>query len=259
MQSPHLHGNTMINDNDELEEEYNRFKIVSRREIVALLRSLIESNQLVRMIFAEGADAVVTSVLEVHEAANLVVVDCAPGRMQNERIAQSSTVSFETVLEKIRILFQTNDIQQCEFEGRAAFCFAIPVSVVRLQRREFFRVLTPRCTIQIPMQGATAPLLVNASVQNISAGGLCIVDDKKQLDDTIGRLYENCRIVLPGGSILEGNLQVRNYQEISVGGGKTIKRIGCLFVDLSKPMTALLQRYITQLQREQNAKATGMA
>jgi c-di-GMP-binding flagellar brake protein YcgR len=242
-------------------ENLGPYQVHSRREIVTLLRNLNEHNQLVRMIFSDGAEAVVTSVLQVDEAENLVVVDSAPGRMQNERIAESPNVSFETMLERIRILFFTSDIQACEFDSRPAFCFPIPLSVIRLQRREYYRVLTPRFVIGIPVAGGAVgmPMTANVIVQNISAGGIGIVDDKKLLDQTIGRVYENCRIMLPGSAPIDATLEVRNSQEISVGGGKTIRRLGCLFVNMPKPTLAALQRYITKLEREQNAKATGMA
>ena len=251
-------GNVMSNNIEAGIEDLGPFQVHSRREIVALLRGLNESNQLVRMIFSGGAEAVVTSVLQIDEAEGLVVVDCAPGRLQNERIAESENVSFETMLERIRILFFTSDIQACDFDGRPAFCFPIPRTIIRLQRREYYRVLTPRCIIQIPMPGQAMPITVNAIVQNVSAGGIGIVDDKKLLDQTIGRIYEKCRIMLPGTAPIEATLEVRNSQEISVGGGKTIRRLGCLFVKMPSPMLAAVQRYITKLEREQNAKATGM-
>jgi hypothetical protein len=84
------------------------------------------------------------------------------------------------------------------------------------------------------------------------------VDEAKVLDNTVGRIYKNCRIALPGGTMIVANLEVRNSQDTTLVNGKTIRRMGCLFVDLPKPMMAAVQRYITKLEREQNAKSTGM-
>jgi c-di-GMP-binding flagellar brake protein YcgR len=240
-------------------EDLEQYQVRSRREIGALLRSLKDSNQFVQMAFGDGADAVVTSVLHVDEQDSLVVVDCAPGRLQNERIVASERVSFETMLERIRILFSTEEIQACDYDGRPAFCFPIPASLYRLQRRQHYRVRTPRCIIEMPMPGQPTPVTVSAVVQNVSAGGIGIVDEKKLLDQTIGRVYEKCRILFPGSAPIEGSLEIRNSQEVSVGGGKTIRRLGCLFVNLPSPMLAAVQRYIIKLEREQNAKTTGMA
>jgi c-di-GMP-binding flagellar brake protein YcgR len=52
-------------------------------------------------------------------------------------------------------------------------------------------------------------------------------------------------------------LQIRNLQDITLANGETIRRLGCLFIDLPKSMMSAVQRYITKLERQQNAKATG--
>jgi c-di-GMP-binding flagellar brake protein YcgR len=239
-------------------EDLGPYQVHSRREIIALLRSIGERNQLVRMIFNGGSEAVVTSILEIDEANNCIMIDCAPSQLQNQRILDSDNISFETMLERIRILFFVTQIESCLYEGLPAFRIALPANLVRLQRREYYRVITPRCTIQIPHQQGPGSTAVTVPVQNVSAGGIGIVDEKKLLDDTIGRVYENCRIALPDGAPITAKLEVRNAQDITLANGKTIRRLGCLFVDLPKPMLAAVQRYITKLERDQNAKATGL-
>jgi hypothetical protein len=49
-----------------------------------------------------------------------------------------------------------------------------------------------------------------------------------------------------------------NSQELTYPNGKSIRRVGCMFVDLPNATLAAVQRYITKLEREQNARATGM-
>ncbi|MFI4939744.1 MAG: flagellar brake protein, partial [Burkholderiales bacterium] len=241
------------------------YQIYSRREIVSLLRGIKESNQLVRMTINGGTETIVTSVLKVDESSGSVIIDCAPGTMQNHRILQSDNISFETLLEHIRILFFITKINSCMFENLPAFSFEIPASMIRLQRRELYRVPTPvtnpaRCTITIPRSEAGDESgLVVVPLQNVSGGGIALLDEKKQLDHTIGRLYNDCSIDLPGGILVIATLQIRNTQRITLHNGKSIDRVGCLFVDLQKPMISAVQRYITKLEREQNAKATGFS
>lgn len=243
-------------------EDLEPFQVYSRREIVTLLRSIGERNQLVRMIINGGTESIVTSILRIDERNGLVIVDCAPNAPQNQRILQSDNISFETLLEHIRILFFVTKIDSCMFENLPAFSFAIPASLVRLQRREFYRVLTPivnpvRCTIIVPHEVEEGSSTVVLTLQNVSGGGIAVLDERKQVDNTIGRIYKDCRIDLPGGNLVIATLQIRNSQEITLASGKSIRRIGCLFVDLPKSMLSAVQRYITKLEREQNAKATG--
>ncbi len=245
-------------------DDLGPYQIYSRREIVALLRNVAESKQLVRMIINDGTEAVVTSILEVDEAEGTVIIDIAPNQLQNQRILQSDNISFETMLEHIRILFFATEIESCYYENLPAFQFAIPASMVRLQRREFYRVLTPvtnpvRCTITIPHEVDETSTTVVVALQNVSGGGVAILDEKKLLDPTIGRIYKDCRLDLPGGSLVVTTLQIRNSQEITLPNGKNIRRLGCLFVDMPKSMMSAVQRYITKLEREQNAKSTGFS
>jgi c-di-GMP-binding flagellar brake protein YcgR len=243
-------------------EDLGPYQVYSRREIVALLRSIGERNQLVRMIINGGTEAVVTSILKIDEQLGIVIIDCAPTALQNQRILQSDNISFETLLEHIRILFFVTKLESCMFENLPAFSFAIPASLIRLQRREFYRVLTPltnpvRCTITIPDEEGEGSSTVVVALQNVSGGGIAILDEKKLLDSTIGRTYKDCRIDLPGGTLVVATLQIRNSHEVTLTNGKSIRRLGCTFVDLPKAMMNAVQRYITKLEREQNAKATG--
>ncbi|MBC7499551.1 MAG: flagellar brake protein [Herminiimonas sp.] len=244
------------------QEDLSPFQVSSRREIVGLLRSLGDSNQLIRMVVNNGTEAIVTSVLAVDDMSGIVVIDCAASSVRNALIAESGNISFETVHDNIRILFFADQVEECIYEDRPAFTMAIPASMIRLQRREYYRVSTPvanpvRCTIHIPHTKDEVATTVSVALQNVSGGGLAIVDDKGQLDPTVGRIYNDCRIDLPGGTLVVAALQIRNMQDIKKNNGKIVRRLGCLFVELPKPMMAAIQRYITKLEREQNARSAG--
>jgi flagellar brake protein len=242
-------------------EDLSQYRVHSRREIVSLLRSISDRNQLVSMR-ADGGDNLVTSVLEVDEDNDLVVVDLAPGKLTNQRLLESENVTFETVLDSIRILFFSGEMQECLFEDRPALCTAIPKSLIRLQRREHFRVSTPvanplKCVVPKPNEtgGVTSVMVV---LKNISGSGVGVIDEKQMLDNTIGTIYKNCKIDIPGGPPVVATLQVRNSLDQNLPSGKTVRRLGCMFVDLPNISMANIQRYITKLERERNAKATGM-
>lgn len=247
-------------------EDVSPYQVHSRREIIGLLRAMQERNQLVTMQAAGGADAVVTSILEVDEESGIVVIDRAPSNTLNQRLVGSDNISFETVLDNIRILFFSNKMRECLYDNLPALYIAIPPSLIRLQRREYYRVPTPvanpvRCAIRIPPddQSGGPGTMVIVTLKDISGGGVGVIDEKKMLDNTIGRLYEDCRIDIPGGTVVTCSLQVRNSHDLSLTSGKSIRKIGCMFVNLPSSMLAVIQRYITKLERERNAKATGMS
>jgi c-di-GMP-binding flagellar brake protein YcgR len=253
---------TIIDPDYSSTQELSPYQVHSRREIIGLLRSVEHHKQLVSMHINKGAEAVVTSILAVDEATNTVIIDSAPSKELNQRIIANDNISFETVLDHIRILFFASRAELCDFGNLPALRIPLPQNLIRLQRREYYRVPVPlsmavRC--EIPIQDDSGETeMINVTLQNVSGGGIAIIDDKRRLDNTPGYIYKDCRITLPGNTVVVTSLQVKNSQDLTLPNGKGSRRIGCLFFELSKPMLTAIQRFITKLEREQNAKATGI-
>ena len=244
-------------------EDLAQYQVNSRREVVALLRAMQERNQLVSMSANGGAEAVVTSILYIDDGSNIVVIDRSPNVLTNQRIVESDYVSFETVLDNIRVLFHAEKVYECLFDDIPALQIAIPSYVIRLQRREHYRIATPvanplRCTIPIHHEEDGTMTTVSVTAKNISGGGIAIVDEKKLLDNAIGKVYKNCRFDLPGSGPLSVDLEVRNSHDLNLPSGRSVRQLGCRFMDMPKAMLAAVQRYITKLERERNARVTGM-
>lgn len=250
----------MQTDNYSSENEYlNSYTITSQREIVALLRAIEEKKQLIRMLIHGGTEAVVTSILAVDSAA--IIMDSARDSGMNQRIIDADKVSFETTLDKIRILFASTQVTSCLKDDRPALRIAVPASLIRLQRREFYRINTPisspvHCII--PLQNNTVKDAITVALQDISCGGIAISDDGMALDDTIGTVYRDCRIALPGVGTITTSLVVANSQEQTLLNDKKRRRIGCAFIELPNAMLNMVQRYIGKLERELNAKLHGL-
>lgn len=242
-------------------ENWHDYEVSSRREIVALLRQIEEKKQLIRMKIKGEADVCVTSILDVDADAGRFILDRSINREQNERIVNAPGVSCETYLDKIRILFSLGSVHDIDYEGSAALAADIPASLIRLQRREFYRMPTPvtnpvPALVPMPFElgggNATFPLA------DISCGGVALLDNKMMLNSTIGQTFTGCRIDLPEIGTVTTSLQVRNALDVTLLNNKTSRRIGCMFVDISRANMAAVQRYITRLERERNAKLAGL-
>jgi c-di-GMP-binding flagellar brake protein YcgR len=250
-----MHPNT-----DEL-ENWHDYEVDSRREIIALLRQISDKNQLLRMLVQGEADVCVTSILHVDAERGSMILDRSINREQNQRIVAARQVSCETTLDKIRILFDTGGLRETTFEQRPALEGALPATLIRLQRREYYRMATPvgnpvRVTIPLPaaLGGGTASF----PLADISCGGIAILDNKLQLDDTIGQTFPGCTIDLPELGLVTTSLQVRNALDMTLLNNKTNRRLGCEFVAISRGNLATVQRYITRLERERNARLAGL-
>ncbi len=236
-------------------EDLGPYQVYSRREIIMLLRGIMETNQLLRMTYNDGSEAIVTSLLDVEDDRSWVIVDCAQSEKQNQQIVNCNNISFETTLDRIRIIFFTTRIDHCLHEGKPAFRFALPASLIRLQRREFYRIRTPRTPVHIPVETDEGVVEVKTYLHDLSAGGIGLLDEKLRVDNTIGRIYDNCRITLADKTVIIASLQIRNSMDNTNAGGKIVRRLGCQFIGLPNKTLMSLQRFITRIEREQNAKA----
>lgn len=251
-----------MSDNEENFDDLEQFRIRSRREIVFLLDGVRSQRQLVKMSADGSSEAVLTSILAVDGEEGLIWFDAAPSRTQNHRLTTCDQISFDTKLDQIRVLFSTEKAEPDDHQGYPALRVPLPESMVRIQRRQFYRVNVPRAnpvlvtftppgTKEKPLE---KPVLV--SMLNISMGGIAVLDESNSLDGTPGAVYENCVLAVPGGSITI-SLEITNVAHIKLASGKGVRHLGCCFVNISNAVLAVVQRYILKLERDQNAKMTG--
>lgn len=243
-------------------ENWHDFEVESRKEILSLLRNIGEKNQLIRMLIQGEADVCVTSILDVDDQSNTIILDCSIDKAQNMRVLASKRISFETTLDKIRILFGAPKIEATTFEGNPAFKIVVPPSLIRLQRREYYRMATPvsnpvRAVIVLPPElgGGSHPF----PLADISCGGIAVLDNKLTLGEAIGLKFAGCRIDLPEIGMVTTTLQIRNALDMTLLNNKSNRRLGCEFIDISRGNLAMVQKYITKLERERNARIAGLS
>jgi c-di-GMP-binding flagellar brake protein YcgR len=241
-------------------QSWHKYEIGSRREIASLLRQIGEKNQMVRMLVQGENDACVTAILDMDVNAGTMLVDCSINPEQNLRILAAKRIRFETTLDKIRILFSAEKIEKATFEDRPALRCAIPASLIRLQRREYYRMETPVANpvrVSIPVLSEAGAAIEAFTVSDISVGGIAILDNKLLIDTSPGQQMAGCSLLLPDGAVTT-TLVVRNSTDLTLLNGKNARRIGCEFQDLSRGSLASVQRYITKLERERNARMAGL-
>lgn len=235
-------------------QDNSRFLVHDPLEIVRIMRGLVSHNELVSAFFNGGDDILLTSVLDVKPAEDAVILDCGANAAMNRRFLESDRVIFVTQLSNVKIQWQANQVSPAAFEGGDAFRIPIPKEVLRLQRREYYRLATPlsnplKCRIPVADGGVEDVTLVD-----IGAGGIgIVVPPQTRADWGIGAVFPGCRLELPGMGTVEFTLSVQNTWEVTLKNGSKSRRAGCKFMDMSPPMQSLIQRYIIKLERERIA------
>ncbi|MCS0589471.1 flagellar brake protein [Massilia norwichensis] len=246
------------------ELNWRDYEIHSRREIAALMRQLFEKKQLIRLAIKGEAHSCLTSLLHVATDTGTIVLDRSVSREQNERILAAGKARCETSLDNIRIFFTVEGISETTFDGSTALRATFPASLVRLQRREFYRMTTPvthpvLATIPLPAGQGESEDHALLPLADISCGGIALLDNMGLLGTTIGQTFDNCVIGLPDIGPVTGSLQIRYALDVPLLNNKTNRRLGMQFIDMPHASLSAVQRYITRLERERNARLAGLA
>ena len=243
--------------NEAESSHWDQYAIHGWREVFFYLRGILEQKLLVNVSLSGSREFIISSILYINEQSGELVMDSVADHPFNRRAKAGSEIRIESSLDHIKIVFDTTVTALADFEGRPAIRAQIPDSIVRLQRREHFRVALPivnpvQCVIPATATGNPDP--VSTVVLDISLGGVAISDNKGTFDPCTGDTLTQCEISLPEIGTLRVDLRVHSVAQITARTGIKKKRIGCSFVDLPYPMVSTLQRYIMKLERERRSK-----
>ena len=244
-------------------DDYSQYLLHSRSEILAVLRSLVQKGALITVYFDQGNSFLLTSMLALNADSRSFVLDLGSNDEMNRRALQAKKLILTTVVDKVKIQFSLNSLNSAQYDGRGAFAGAIPETLLRLQRREYFRLSTP---IASPVKLATtirradnSVLQVSLPLLDISGGGLglMVATDQAQLLER-GDTLDECKLMLPNEGLLVTSLCVRNMFDVTTRSGTHYVRVGCEYIALTSGRLAMVQRYITRMERERKARLSGL-
>ncbi len=247
----------------EQSDDYSQFLLYSRSEILAVLRSLIQKGALITVYFDQGHSFLLTSMIALSADNNEIIFDIGSNEEMNRRALLTKKLIFTTLIDKVKVQFSLNKVSLTHNAGRPAFVGTVPETLLRLQRREFFRLATP---IANPINlNATvrrvdgSALVIDVPLLDVSGGGIGLMAtlDLAALLQR-GDMFPECRMMLPEEGLLVTTLCVRNMFDVTTRSGSHYVRVGCEYVDLPAPRLTMVQRYITRVERERKARLSGM-
>lgn len=248
------------NNNSDLDPDdpvYSRYLMHSRPEIAQVLRALGRQTELVTAYFNHGQEFFLTSIVDVDPNQGRLIVDCGTDEAVNARAAAAGKVLFVTSQDRVKVQFAVVRLERVKFQGKPAFRAPFPTELLKLQRREYYRLSMPMgspvmCIIPEAGNGRR-----EVTVSDISVGGVGLSGFPMAQPLEIGQQFANCRIALPEEGTIASSLEVRNIQELTLRNGSQVKRAGCQFIDLPPAHQAMIQRYIIRIDRERRALTRG--
>jgi c-di-GMP-binding flagellar brake protein YcgR len=204
----------------------------------------------VRLDVPGRAISLLSTILEIDSKTDVLLMDVSSEATINLQLLRADSVRFQAVLQRILIEFH-GPLAAATQAGKPALAMPLPISLKRLQRREYFRVDVPlnnpaRCIIRspdLPDGGLTF------TVRDISAGGVQLIDAEQQLGDVTGVIYENCTLYMP--EIGQIDLQLRGVRslELAQENDKVLHTAGFKFFQLPGNKQITVQQYIGTLER----------
>lgn len=229
------------------------YLIVSEKEIEFVLRDMAEHGARVAVYYGGPGYLFLSTLLGVDHKG--IWFEQSPDRVVNERIASSDDLIFVSAHMHAKVQFDAGHVSVAEYKKYPAFHLSLPKHVYRLQRRDFFRMpasISKPLRCRIAAKNASSPITEELTVMDISVGGVSLVCTESDIEIAAGDIYQDCQLDLPEMGTISGTLEVKNLATSNSPPGHTHKLAGCEFKNLDTRSANLLQRYVTNMQREKN-------
>jgi c-di-GMP-binding flagellar brake protein YcgR len=209
---------------------------------------------LVGVRFGEGKAFFLTAILDIDQVNNVIVFDYGSKEVLNQQLLNATRITFEANFSGIKASFKGSRLTQGVYNGGPAFTMPIPESIFWMQRREFFRITSPRskasyCQLTLENQEP-----INLMLHDISLTGFSVLNTLTEISDLLvpGTQFEQCRLVLSGTG--EDIISFKVCSERIINPDKIdalkIQKIGCSFTRITSVFESTVMRHVNQLQRE---------
>ncbi|MBS1210322.1 MAG: hypothetical protein H6R19_2720 [Proteobacteria bacterium] len=231
-------------------DDYSQYLLREGREIAFVLRQLAARRSMITAHFGEKNEFLLTTVIAVTADNKHLLLDLGRDESLIANALSNGRLLCITQLDKVKIQFPIERLERTTHEGFPALRAPLPGVLLRLQRREYYRLSAPAAdtlNCQIPLQNDRR---VTARVIDISGGGIAVIAPPDNTMFQPEMSFRNCQLVLPEFGTIIATVRVRNLFRITQRNGQDMLRAGCQFLDLTTPMANAIQRYIMRAEQE---------
>jgi c-di-GMP-binding flagellar brake protein YcgR len=238
------------------DEELERCTLTERREIVSQLRSLIKQGETISVTFDGGRHSFLSVLIDISLDEKNLYFDIGGSDETNSAFLRADHCIFTSVVDGIRIQFPALQAREATLRGELVLAVALPKSLLRLQRRDVFRIELPTTTPYICRirRGSTQEKAL--PLHDISIGGVGILSTEKLEFERL-EILNNSWIDLRDSGALALTLEVRYITAIEGRTGKPLWHMGCQFIKLSALNETLIQRFMGRIETERRALLAG--
>ena len=238
------------------DDDLERCTLSQRRDILFQLRSLIRQSERISVSFDEGRQSFLTVLIDISEKQGVLYFDMGGSEETNKTFLKSERCQFAGVVGGIQIHFNGKNPKITTHNGEKVLAVALPNTLLRLQRRDAFRLQLPSTKPYICRIRRGTPEELALPLYDISVGGLGFqVPDLPSLEPM--EKLDNCWIDLRESGMLTLTLEVRYAMATESRSHKPIWHIGCKFLNLTPLNETSIQRFMARIEVERRALSAG--
>jgi c-di-GMP-binding flagellar brake protein YcgR len=227
---------------------------VGGREVVGLLKSLMDSSTLLHLSAPDGSHYA-TTLWTIDTGQRKLGFSADAGAPQLESLVEAGESTAVAYLDSVKLQFDAVNLMLVHGNNSCALQCDLPQEVYRFQRRNSFRVRTlPRTQPTITFRHPSIPDMPLAlRVLDVSTGGcaLFLPNDVPALAP--GVTVHKARVELDANTRFEAALQLCHVTSLNPQSNGV--RIGCELQHLDGDARRTLQRYIDQTQKRRRLLA----
>ncbi len=234
-------------------EDRGRYLVSHATEVERILREMMGDKNIVAIYGDNGKQFLLSTLVQIEPEKGYLLFEQGVDAGMNRVLLDSKECTFASTHDQVHIQFSSDQIEAAMLGHEPVFRVPMPRELLRLQRREYYRLVTSvinpvKCLIN------TSNGLMESVVVDISIGGVGVLAYPEVGGLKAGETYHGCRITLPGTGEFAIGLSVCTTFEITLKNGRLTHRAGCQFIDLPASVETAIQRYIIQVDRERRAR-----
>ncbi|MBV8210552.1 MAG: flagellar brake protein [Burkholderiaceae bacterium] len=230
--------------------DLERYWLYSKFEIDALMARLCDERVHMTVYWGNDGQFAVTQIMKVDAVRDEAHFDMPNHAHQQSGLLAAAELVAVAFIDNIKLQFRVAAPRRSSDSGYPTFLCAFPERVLRLQRREYYRVRTPEtvsANCLVPYSSDQGQY-ESVRVLDVSVGGLAMLAYPKHFVPVASETIDHCYLDLPGVGTVLIKLRVAHVENAPDGKGL---RCGCEFVDLSPQARMMLQRYVHRIDVEQ--------
>jgi c-di-GMP-binding flagellar brake protein YcgR len=236
-----------------------RFQIHSQKEIRHQLRVIADHRHLLIAHIDGGPLTFVTTVLDLTAEGEEVILDSSSDAKIIERVKGAESLVCSGRQDGVRIQFTVESPKAFPHDGIIALRCALPAMLLRLQRRESFRLPVPLssplvCRLDLRDEG-NKPIPLDVHVLDISSEGIGLLVTNADAPLEAGQTIDS-ELNLPDLGVTHVPLHVRNVARVEGHTGAVNMRVGFQLVDPPMRVVTAIQRYVFKIERERRLLET---